>query len=52
MARAIERQTAFAVIPWQMGLAGRMLSYCRAGCTTGCSRMRRTSRATFSKKLP
>ncbi|MDP2693434.1 MAG: SDR family oxidoreductase [Gallionella sp.] len=25
IARAIERQTAFAVIPWQMGLAGRML---------------------------
>ncbi len=25
MARAIERQTAFAVIPWQMGLAGRVL---------------------------
>jgi short-subunit dehydrogenase len=25
MARAIERQTAFTVIPWQMGLVGRML---------------------------
>jgi len=25
MARAIERQTAFTVIPWQMGLTGRML---------------------------
>lgn len=25
IARAIERQTAFTVIPWQMGLAGRML---------------------------
>lgn len=25
MARAIERQTAFTVIPWQMGLAGRLL---------------------------
>lgn len=25
IARAIERQTTFAVIPWQMGLAGRML---------------------------
>lgn len=25
MARTIERQTAFAVIPWQMGLVGRML---------------------------
>ncbi|HEU0282714.1 MAG TPA: SDR family oxidoreductase [Gallionella sp.] len=25
MARAIERQTAFAVIPWQMGLTGRVL---------------------------
>jgi len=25
MARAIERQTAFTVIPWQMNLAGRML---------------------------
>lgn len=25
IARAIERQTSFAVIPWQMGLAGRLL---------------------------
>jgi short-subunit dehydrogenase len=25
MARAIERQTAFTVIPWQMGLVGRLL---------------------------
>lgn len=27
MVRAIERQTSFTVIPWQMGLAGRVLKY-------------------------
>ena len=27
MVRAIERQTTFTVIPWQMGLAGRVLKY-------------------------
>jgi short-subunit dehydrogenase len=27
MARAIERQTAFTVIPWQMGLVGRILKW-------------------------
>ena len=27
MARAIERQTAFTVIPWQMGLVGRVLKW-------------------------
>jgi NAD(P)-dependent dehydrogenase (short-subunit alcohol dehydrogenase family) len=27
MARAIERQSAFAVIPWQMGLVGRVLKW-------------------------
>ena len=27
MARAIERQTSFAVIPWQMGLVGRILKW-------------------------